>query len=342
VIDFRYHLVSIVAVFLALAVGLLVGSAALRPIQTQALLDQSSREKTTIESLEQQKNLLTKQGTLDDTFGQAVSGRLLSGLLTGQRVVLVEAPGADSSTVSGIAAAVRQAGATVTGEVTLAQQFFDASGSNESNLDTHAQDLAPAGASVTGDSASAEYGQQAAATVIAAALVTKEAAQAGTAAAVTATERSAILNGFAQQGYLQISSGASPQPATLAVVVTPGTPPGNEVGPVNEGIVDVADALRTASSGTVLAGSLAGSGAGSAIDAIASGNISASLTTVDNADSEIGQIIVAQALAELLAGHKPVQYGVASNAVPSPPPSPSPTAATPAQTTPAGKAKPRK
>ena len=36
-IDFRYHLVSIVAIFLALAVGLLLGSTVLRPYALKGL-----------------------------------------------------------------------------------------------------------------------------------------------------------------------------------------------------------------------------------------------------------------------------------------------------------------
>jgi hypothetical protein len=342
VIDFRYHLVSIIAVFLALALGLVVGAAALQPKETQALLALSSHEKTTINSLEQKNGLLNRQNSADQSFAQAASGLLLGNLLDGQRVVLVTAPGADGTTISGVTAAARQAGAKVTGQVSLEPQFFDTSGGTESSLDALARQLAPPGVAVGGDAANPEHGQQAAASVIAAALVTKD----SPAVSAAVTQSSAILNGFGQQGFLQVSANggaASPQAATLAVVVIPATPPGSESGPVNQGLVAVAQALQGASSGAVLAGSLAGSGPGSAIDAIASGNISASLTTVDNADLETGQIVVAQALAELLAGSKPAQYGVASNAAPSPAPRPSPSAtAQGTPTAPARKTSPKK
>ena len=55
------------------------------------------------------------------------------------------------------------------------------------------------------------------------------------------------------------------------------------------------------------------------------------LSSVDNANTETGQILVAQALNFLLAGKKPAAYGVASGVVPSPAPTASPTA-TPAKT----------
>ena len=330
-IDFRYHLVSIIAVFLALAIGLVVGAAALQPTETKALLALSSHERKTNQTLEQDNNALSKQNAADQSFAQAASGRLLADLLAGQRVVLVTAPGADNTTITGVTAAVQQAGAKLTGQVSLQPQFFDTGGGTESNLEAQARQAAPPGVAAAGDAANPEYGQQSAANVIAAALVTKD----GPGASAAAIQSSAILSGFAQQGYLHVSSNGGTlgaQRATLAVVIIPAAPPGSETGPLNQGLVVVAQALQGASNGTLLAGSLAGSGPGSVIDAIASGNISASLTTVDSADLQTGQIMVAQALAGLLAGHKPAQYGVASNVVPSPAPTPSATAT--AQATP--------
>ena len=44
-IDFRYHLVSIVAVFLALAVGIVVGAIALQPHVADVLNRESTVEK---------------------------------------------------------------------------------------------------------------------------------------------------------------------------------------------------------------------------------------------------------------------------------------------------------
>jgi len=346
VIDFRYHLVSIIAVFLALAVGLVIGAAALQSPEIKTLLALSNHEKTRIAALEQSNGSRGKQNSADQAFAQAAVGRLLPDLLPGRQVVLVTAPGADSVAVSGITAAVQQAGATLTGEVNLLPQFFDTGGSTENSLTALAQRLAPAGVTVGAAAAGSPYGgQQAAARVLASALVTKSAAgsaatgglapvpggtpaQGGTPAAggTSAAQAGGILSGFAQQNFLQLSGTTgitAPEPATLAVVVAPATPPGSAIGPDNQVLLAVAQALQAADSGTVLAGSAGGSGPGSLIDAVASGSISGSLVTVDNADLETGQIIVAQALAGLLAGRKPAPYGVAPDAAPSPAPEPS-------------------
>ena len=82
----------------------------------------------------------------------------------------------------------------------------------------------------------------------------------------------------------------------------------------------------------MLAGTLPGSGTGSAIDDLINGSTGLRLSSVDNANTETGQILVAQALTYLLAGKKPAAYGVASGVVPSPAPTASPTpVATPAK-----------
>jgi Copper transport outer membrane protein, MctB len=327
VIDFRYHLVSIIAVFLALAIGIVVGSTALQGGTEDILRHAVNAVTHQNNALRQTNNLLKQQVSADQNFAQAGAGRLLDGLLVGQKVVLVTAPGADSQTINGVSAAVKRAGAKVTGQVSLTPQFFDTSAGTETSLTALAQQLAPAGMTVSGQQADTQIaGQEAAARVLAAALVTKDGPL-----RPTAQTDSSVLSGFGQRGFLQVSATSSSRtlaPATLAIAVIPATPPVNDTSPANLGLIAVAEALQAASDGTVMAGSVAGSGPGSAIDAMSSGAVSGSVTTVDNADTQIGDIAVAQALRELLTGHKPAAYGVRTGVFPSPAPSPPATAAT--------------
>jgi hypothetical protein len=324
VIDFRYHLVSIVAVFLALAVGIAIGAGALQNPTLKALNRTSRAQEQQVESLLATERRLQHQIGSDQVFAQAGSQVLLSRLLDGQRVVLVSAPGADGQTISGVTTALRQAGAQVIGQVGLQQSFFDTTAVTETALRTLAQGMAP-GLSLGTDPASPQItGQQAAAQVIASALVT------GKPAGWTATQSHSILAGFAQRGYLQVSNAgagggtALTAPATLAVVITPAAPPpASASGLANLALIAVAQQLQAASHGTVVAGSLPGSGAGSAISQICGSGLP--LTTVDYADGEIGQIAVAQALSFLLNGHKSACYGSAPAAFPSPAPTPAPT-----------------
>lgn len=322
-IDFRYHLVSIVAVFLALAIGLVVGSQALSPAVQDRLNKASVAEAKTNKMLYAHNTQLKNQISADEAFAQAAESSLLRGLLAGEHVVLVLAPGADGQTVDGVTTALEKAGASVTGQVVLSSQFFDTGAVTEQQLKTTASNLAPAGISLPGSASNPQIsGQQAAARVIAAAIVNKDGL-----ATLTAGASQRILNGFGSAGFLQINGinggAALAGQATMAVVVLPGTVPPAKIGvPYNLALVWMAQDLQQASKGALLAGSLKGSGPRSAIDAVVSGSAGVTLTTVDNAETVIGQIVVAQALAELLKPHaSPAAYGVRPGVVPSPAPS---------------------
>ena len=326
-IDFRYHLVSIVAVFLALAIGIVIGASALKPDVLKVLDNASSHEQRQISTQQAKISNLQNQLASNEAFAQAAAPRLLNGLLAGQQVALVTAPGADATTVDGVTAALKLAGAKISTQAQLQPSFFDTSAGTENSLKGLAQQAAPPGLllQTTPTGANPQIaGQQEAAQVLAAALVTKDGAD------LAADQVKTILDGFTQQGFLQLSpaAGATPPPqATLAVVIIPGSPPSADADPANLALISVAEQLSLSSSshGVVVASSLNGSGPGSAIDELISGSTGVHLSTVDNADKEIGQIIVAQALHSLLAGDKPVAYGVGTGVVPSPAPTPSAT-----------------
>jgi Copper transport outer membrane protein, MctB len=321
VIDFRYHLVSIVAVFLALAVGIVVGSTALQPGVIRSLRAVSTHEKKQIDSLLAQQRAFKQQISADEAFAQAIASRALPGLLTGQDVVIVDAPGADNQTIGGVTSALRQAGAKITGQVALQAPFFDISGNAENSLNQLAQQLAPSGLDLGGASADPKItGQETAAQVIAAALMTGH----GTTWSAAGSQQ--ILSGFGNPGYLQVSGAAGggttlTAPATLAVLIVSSTPLARDTDPANLALVAFAQQLQAAGHGTVVTGSLQGSGPGSAIDEISSTS-GTLLTTVDNANLEAGQITVAQALHNLLNGQKPASYGVGPGVFPSSAPGP--------------------
>jgi hypothetical protein len=304
VIDFRYHLVSIVAVFLALAIGIVVGAEAL-PLKVASKLSSESQHALTLNNqLNAQNTELKQELAADEAFGSAASATLLANLLQGEKVVLVTAPGADSGTVSGITSAVQASGATLTGTVSLAPEFFDTDPTTENTLTATAGEFAPSGSGTTDPAGAQLSGQQEAAKVLAAAIMDKDGQ-----ATLTAEATKRTLDGFGGQGFLQVSSpsGAATLSgqATLAVVVTPGSTAANasSLSPENLTLIYLTRDLGEAGNGAVLAGSLAGSGNGSAIDAVTSGGADIAVTTVDDADTEIGQIIVIQALYKSLGPH---------------------------------------
>jgi len=322
-IDFRYHLVSIVAIFLALSLGLLLGSTELKPYVQRGLSGLSKAQHNQIESLLGQRSQLQSQISSENQFALANGPSILHNVLADQRVVLVLAPGATSSVTSGITQALETAGATVTGQIQMQTAFFDKSAATTQKLTQVTEQYAQsAGLTLTG-SASA----QAQASELLAHLIMTQ----NKPGQPIPGERDPVsvqaVQTLAGAGFLT-KSGQPWDRATLAVVIIPATPQStDDTNPESQALVTLAQQLNLAGLGTVVAGTVAGSGAGSAIDVMRAGGRSGHLTSVDNADYPIGQIVVAQSLADLQHGHSG-SYGVtasASGAGPSPPPSPTPT-----------------
>jgi hypothetical protein len=319
-IDFRYHLVSIVAVFLALGLGLLVGATALQPTALGTLTSLAQQERKQIDSALATNRQLTRQIDSNDQFAQAVAPQLLDRLLAGERVVVVEAPGASGQVVSGVDQALTQAGAAISGRIQLQNKFFDTSPSTEQQLSQLAQQFAPAGTGLQG-SPVAQASQ-----VIAGAILTKDGPGQPVAGQRDAASV-ALLSGFGAGGFLTVT-GHPDARATLAVVIIPDSPQSTSLSdPQSQRLVTLAQQLNLTGQGTVVAGSVAGSGPGSAIDVMRNGGRAGHLSSVDNADHAVGRIVVAQALYEQLRGVSG-SYGSGAGAT-GPGPSPAPTPASP-------------
>ena len=113
VIDFRYHLVSIVSIFLALAVGIVLGAGPLKEDLGNTLtreLTQLRQDKTGLRA-----DLTAAQRGIGarDTWAEQVSPRVVAGTLTGKTVAVVVAPGADGGVVKDTVATLAAAGAKV-------------------------------------------------------------------------------------------------------------------------------------------------------------------------------------------------------------------------------------
>jgi Copper transport outer membrane protein, MctB len=321
VINFRYHVVSIVAVFLALSIGIVLGSTELRGKALDTLAKASNNLAGDLSAARTQNRTLQQEVSADQGFAQADEARLLDGLLTDQRVVLVAAPGAPGSVINGVAAALHQAGATVTGQLDLQPKLLDASESNQQYLSTLVNGLVTPGSSA----ANGTPLQQAAQLLGSAILTKNDPSSGGTDQSSTASKT--VLSSYGTAGLVSVASGEPSVPATLAVVITPASPPvGGDSDPANQGLITLAQELDSAGLGTVMAGPASGSVAGSAINALRASSAAAQISSVDDADSVFGQIVTVQALQLALTGHKPGDYGEdpgAGTAGPSPAPTPS-------------------
>jgi hypothetical protein len=366
VIDFRYHVVSIVAVFLALAIGIVLGSTELQGPAYNILNQTTAKLQGELDQARTQLSASQAQASADEAYAQAVEPAVLRDLLSGQRLLIVTEPGAQASVVSGISTAAADAGATVTGQIALQPKFFDTSDTTRDSLNQATVDVAQtAGIALS----SSESFQQQAAQVIASELLVKSAAASGTGQAGTGqagtgqagtgqagtgpsstsqatpgqsssgqaspsqssgdqgTNAQTMLSAYASTGFLN-TSGQPATPATLVVVVTPQTASADGTADqLDQVLVPLVTELAAMSSATVVAGSSGGSGSGSPIAVLRSNNVSNQVSSVDDADFTSGQTVTMQALAALLQGGKAASYGFTGNGASSVAPSPAPTPA---------------
>jgi len=346
VIDFRYHLVSIVAVFLALAIGIVLGSTELQGPTYNLLNQTTAKLQNEYNQASSERDAAQQQADLGQNYAQAVQPVVLHNLLVGQRLLIITEPGAPASVVTAISdAATQDAGATVTGQIALQPKFFDNSGTtldglNQINLamsqadgivlntgTTYQQQAAQVIASeILSRAPGSPATQQASTQPSASPSASSQPSASPSASSQQETTAQTMLGAYANEGFLTISGQPSAS-ATLAVIVTPQTaPPDGSADPLDQLLGPLAEELAADSSATVVAGVSADSGQGSPIAVLRASSAASKVSTVDDADFVAGQSVVIQALAAQLNGASPGSYGFANGAsavAPSPAPTPS-------------------
>ncbi|GAA0920323.1 copper transporter [Nonomuraea longicatena] len=316
-IDFRYHLVSIVAIFLALSVGIVLGTTLLKDPAIH--LAEASVENVTKNNAELRAEIdvLTRREGGNDAFIANMTPDLakVGGGLTGKRVVLVEAPGASTALTDQQQQVLEQAGAVVSGRVVLTEKFVAPASAGV--LDQLVTQLKPAELNFAANAGVHDKAAQ----LLAAAVVTKDPAQAGTPDPDTA----AVLGALETGGFLTVRDEPAKR-ATLAVLIAPERPfEGEQAEAQADEIVALAGGLDAGGQGSVMAGTEGAIGPGGAITALReSSELAKRVSTVDVLDMPMGRVTVVYALREQLDG-RAGQYGVLSGATQPQPPVAAPT-----------------
>lgn len=322
-IDFRYHVVSIVAVFLALTVGLVIGSSYLSKIAYDGLNHQLSVLRGENQSLHGAQDQLSAQVRDRDALLGALGPDAVAGKLTGHAVAVVLLPGADGSTGDSLADLLGKAGATVTSEVTLKSGLVDSA--QNGKLAQVAAKLPAAsrgGAQQPGASSSASPDKTSPAAAaladIAGAVVHRIPANTSGIGEQRITDAAAsqVLSTYSAAGLTDVKY-TSTTPADLVVVLAPSAPTaGSAAETVNSlylgFLKDLAGGGR--SDGAVLAGpASAAVSPGLLAAAVKDGWVSKNVSTADSADKDAGRIITVFALAEETTG-KTGHYGLTGTA----------------------------
>lgn len=141
-IDFRYHLVSIVSIFLALAVGIVLGAGPLKEDIGTTLTSEVRQLRADKAALRTQLDAAAKGSAARDEFTAAANRRLLAGRLENATVSVVVLPGADASLVESTTKTLQGAGARIGSTVTVLDTWIDPE--REAHRTTLGRELAPA------------------------------------------------------------------------------------------------------------------------------------------------------------------------------------------------------
>jgi hypothetical protein len=119
VINLRYHIVSLVAVFLALALGMVVGGTVLNEGTGRAQRAFSELLRKTSQQTQAENSVLLNQAKNYKQFGEKVLPQLAHDKLKGRSVVLVDTDRVDDTTRTEIKDAIQAAGGSVAGRLTF-------------------------------------------------------------------------------------------------------------------------------------------------------------------------------------------------------------------------------
>ncbi|MEV6929890.1 copper transporter [Dactylosporangium sp. NPDC051485] len=300
-INFRYHVVSLAAVFLALAIGLVVGTAAANGPLAENLNDQVNKitdENAQLrDSLEQSRAELKKNAD----FATEVAPMLLTNKLQNKSVLLIKVDGSDSGDVNtateGIAGLLGTAGAKVVGTLTVKEKFT-APSSSAVLLDS-AESSAPP--SISGALPNQANGVDTSAALLAAVLVGK----AGT-PQVEGTRT--VLSTYQSNGFIGLD-GDFKTPAEAVIIVAGAPASGKDAKDRNAAVLTLTSRFDLA--GRVVVAGLSATGLVSSVRGDAS--VAKSISTVDNAVTAYGQVAAVMALVERLGG-KTGHYGLGAGA----------------------------
>ena len=265
-ISFRYHLVTIAAVLLALAAGVALGAG---PLDDNSVLAGDDGGTGSADPA---------IARFESGYAARTSGALLKDTLKGRSVVVMTLPGARAEETKDIRAGLEKAGANVTGEVQLTAKLVDPA--NRQFAEGVAQQAASdvEGVNDEGDS----YGR------IGAALGRSVLGDSGKNLDTTANTISSAFD----EGEL-VSYSAKPEKFARLAVLVAGPGRDGDGGSVS---AQLAQAIDTAGGGAVLAGPSASSQDGGALAALRDSDAASQVSTVDVTDTAAGRVVVALAL----------------------------------------------
>lgn len=296
-IDFRYHLVSLFSVFLALAVGIVLGAGPLKAPIGQSLQDQVQALREDRDNLRGDLDKSREETSSLNEFVEANAPDLINGKLRGRTIAIIRAEEAAGADVRGLEEQLRAAGAEVADGGTLTKTTFSAAD--------------PQGDLVEKLREHVDEGLQDPAQAVAGAL-TEVWGVGSKADSLSEQEAEDVLKILRDHG--RITGGKAGKVDALVFVAGEGTAvaqaregetaePAEDTGDYIEAIREMQGTLPL-----VVAGPLGNSGLIHQLRSDRTG------TTVDGIETSAGAVITVLATADLIDGGKPAAYGFGQRA----------------------------
>jgi len=306
-ISLRQHAISLAAVFLALAIGVVLGSGFFSDTLLSTLRNEKRDLAGQISGLNDQRNALNEKLSAANNFDSQVLGRIVHDTLAGKTVVLFRTPDAKDDDVAEVSKIIAKAGGSVTGTVSLTHEFVEANSAEKLRSVVNSSVL-PAGTQLS--TKLVDQGSQAGDLLGIALMINPK----PDAPAVEDSQRDTVLAALRETGFITYQPAEHLGAANAAIVITGGALPA-DAGNQGVSVARFASALAPHGSGTLLAGR-DGSATGSAAVAVARADagMAAAISTVDDVDAEPGRITAVLGLHDLINSGRTGQYGTGHGA----------------------------
>ncbi len=288
-ISFRYHIVSIVSVFLALAIGVALGGGPLKGEVDNTLVNQVQADRSVKSDLRAQINGLKATNEFTDQFAGQVAPTLLGGSLKGRTVNLVVLPTAAQADVTSTADLVATAGGSVGGTLRVGDSLVDAS--NKQLVDELGSQLLDSASGVDVPADASPY--ERIGTLIARAIGTDKSGG----AEVDGTADS-ILAGLSTAGMMSAEGDLHRRADLVLFIGGAGSGSAEQQQGSNTIVTTIAKAVDENTAGVVVAGPVASAHQGGLVKAVRDDVIAArDISTVDALGRTAGQVVAVMALA---------------------------------------------
>ena len=282
-IDFRYHIVSIVAIFMALAVGIVLGSGPLKDDISGFLEDRTQQLAKEKVDLQAEVSGLRAEIEANEQFAELSQPVLVDGLLTSHVTTIVVLPEVDGNQVDAVEDVVSASGGEIGERVTIEPAWSDPEQSEI--LGRVAEGIARGGRD--------EDPYQLASQVLAEALLTPG----GRAVGEPSLDAIAVLAAFESEGFISADEDEVIRGDTAIVVGPAGAVPDADLT-----LIPLLSALDDVGVGTVLAAPLGSDQTDGVIGVLRGSAADGVVSSEDRLDTVNGVTVTALAMAEQIAG----------------------------------------